>query len=871
MHSAPRPRRLLARRAAVGTAAVSLVVVGLPAVASAAPTTPYISEIHYDDAGTDTGEFVEVAFPAGSPTGGWTVELYNGSGGSRYDSDSVTPNAQGVGVVTYNGTLRNGEPDGVALVRDGQVAEFFSYEGVMVAGASTASGRTSIDIGVRQSGSDPLGYTLSRRYDPTTGSLTWTAAAEGTPGAPDPDLATGPDPEPMDVCATTPTHAVGQVQGDGDATPLAGQTVTVRGTVVGDLPEFDGFHLQDAGDTDPATSDGVFVYAPGAEVALGDEVAVTGTSGERFGQTQVSAGTGVAVCTEDLVAEPQAAPLDLPADDAGRERLEGMLVEPVDALTVSEVFGLTRYGELTLSEGGVLVQPTEVARPGTPEAEAVAAGNVARSIVLDDGSDRTLSPSMAPYLTPDAPVRVGDTVTFTEPVVLGYAFESWRLQPADGSADGVFAPRNSRPAAPDEVGGDVRIGAFNVLNYFLTLSGPDARGATSAAEFEQQAGKIVPAINALGADVVTLMEIEDTDSTGRSPGDADAALADLVGRLDADAGSDTWAYVPLPDELYAVDRDVIRNAIIYKHGVVQPVGDPVGLVDESVWDNAREPQAQTFSKDGDVFTVVANHFKSKSPGTPPPPAGDPNADSGDGQGAFNADRVAQAGSLARFITGLRQVDPDVISLGDYNAYTQEDPIVALRGAGLTDLGERFDPGRYSYVFDAASGSLDHALGTAELTAKVTGAAHWNVNSVESSAYQYSGAEDLYAANPYRSSDHDPLLVGIDLDERCNGLVPTIRGTAGDDVLRGGNGVDVVMGLGGDDTITGGNGDDVVCGGAGNDSLTGDNGDDRLLGGFGVDRLDGADGDDTLVGGPGDDDVLTPGCGAGSQEQGGAES
>jgi hypothetical protein len=324
----------------------------------------------------------------------------------------------------------------------------------------------------------------------------------------------------------------------------------------------------------------------------------------------------------------------------------------------------------------------------------------------------------------------------------------------------------------------------------------------------------------------------------------------------------------MPDELYAVDRDVIRNAIIYRNDVVAPVGDPVGLVDEEAFDNAREPQAQTFVKDGDAFTVVANHFKSKSPGQP---TGD-NVDAGDGQGAWNGDRVRQAQSLARFAAGLAAStgDRDVVLMGDFNAYTREDPIEALRQAGYTDLGERFDEGRYSYVFDALSGSLDHAMATAELTAKVTDLVHWNINSVESIAYQYTGDPALYAANPYRSSDHDPIVFGIDLAERCNGLVPTIRGTAGNDTLRGTNGVDVIVGLGGNDTITGGNGDDVICGGAGDDRLSGENGNDRLSGGFGVDVLDGGNGDDVLVGGPGAD-TLTPGRGAGSTEQEGAES
>jgi predicted extracellular nuclease len=516
----------------------------------------------------------------------------------------------------------------------------------------------------------------------------------------------------------------------------------------------------------------------------------------------------------------------------------------------------------------VLVQPTELARAGSAEAKAIAAANATRKILLDDASSARTSTSARPYLSPATPVRVGDVVTFTEPLVLSYGFSEWRLIPADGTADGVFAPQNTRPAAPAAVGGDVKIGAFNVLNYFLTLGG-QGRGATSQREFERQAGKIVPAIGALGADVVTLMEIEDSDSTGLTPGNADTALADLVQRLNRAAGAPVWAYVPMPQELYGVDRDVIRSAIIYKPGVVQPVGAPVGLVDESVWSNAREPIAQTFVKDGDAFTVVANHFKSKGSGDAA--TGD-NADSGDGQGAWNGDRVRQAASLAAFTQRLRERsgDPDVIALGDFNAYTREDPILTLEQAGFSDLGSRFDAGHYSYVFDELSGSLDHALASAALTAKVTGVTHWNINSVESLAYQYTGDEALYAADPYRASDHDPLVLGLDLDERCQGLTPTIRGTAGDDVLTGTNGRDVIMGLGGNDTISGANGEDVLCGGAGNDVLSGGNGDDVLLGGFDTDRLSGDNGADVLIGGPGSD-VLDQGRGSGRQEQDGAES
>ncbi|WP_210481330.1 ExeM/NucH family extracellular endonuclease [Naasia sp. SYSU D00948] len=856
-----------------GLTAATLALAGLPAssASAAVPVTPFIAELHYDNSGVDTGEFVEVQLPAGTSSAGLSVVLYNGSNGAVYGTAALptvtaSADAPAVAVIDYPvDGIQNGSPDGIALVSaDGTVLEFLSYEGRFTAANGPAAGTASTDIGVRE-GAEAPGSSLSRTYDSAADALVWSGPAESTKGR----VNTALEPAPVAVCELAVTHEIGAVQGEGASTPVEGQQVTVRGTVVADLPGFSGFHLQDPdGDGNEHTSDAVFVFST-VDVGLGDTVAVTGAAQERFGQTQISAGAESEICTDgDASSLPGPAPLDLPADDAARERLEGMLVSPVDTLTVSEVFDLTSFGELTLSEGGLLVQPTELARPGE-EAEAIAEANALRRIVLDDGLSARVTVATRPYLSPTTPVRVGDELTLLEPVVLGYGFDQWRLQPSDGAAAGVFAPQNTRPAAPDEVGGDVQVGAFNVLNYFVTHSGPDARGARSAAEFDRQAAKIVTAIQGLEADVVTLMEIEDTDSTGFTPGNADSALADLVNRLNATAGATVWDYVPLPDELYAVDRDVIRNAIIYRSDVVLPVGEPAGLVDETVWYNAREPIAQSFTKDGDLFTVVANHLKSK--GSADDATGD-NVDSGDGQGAWNGDRVRQAQSLAAFTEQLRAStgDEDVVLLGDFNAYMQEDPIETLREAGYVDLGETLDPGRYSYVFDDMSGSLDHALATEELAAKVTDLVHWNINAVESFAHQYTGDPVLYAADPYRSSDHDPLLLGIDLAERCNGLEPTLRGTDGDDVLIGTSGVDVILGLGGDDTLRGGNAEDVICGGDGDDLIEGGNGADVLLGGFGDDRLRGENGDDRLVGGPGDDD-LDGGRGAGSEEQEGPDS
>jgi uncharacterized protein len=842
------------------------VVTSLAGPATAAPpTAPYVSELHYDNAGADAGEFVEVQLPAGGSSAGLSVVLYNGNNGALYGTlplpEVTAPGGEPVAVAVDGPSdgIQNGAPDGLALVDDGTVLEFLSYEGTMTATDGPAAGTTSTDIGVSEGSSTPVGQSLSRSYDAEADALVWAGPAAATPGELNPTAEPEPEPGPGS-CDLEPTHQVGDVQGREATTPLDGQQVTVRGTVVGDLPGFDGFHLQDPdGDGTADTSDAVFVYSPGAEVDLGDTVAVTGGAGEYGGQTQVTSRNAVEVCEDGTSDDlPEAAPLDLPATDEQRERLEGMLVAPVDELTVSEVYDLTSYGELTLSEGGVLVQPTEVARPGTPAATEVEVRNALRRITLDDGVSARVTPSTRPYLSAETPVRVGDELAFTEPLVLGFGFDQWRLQPADGTADGTFTPQDTRTAAPEQVGGDLQVAAFNVLNYFLTFDQSVGRGAESQEELDRQAAKIVTAINALGAEVVTLMEIEDTDSTGYSPGDADRALADLVRRLNAAAGSEKWAYVPLPQELYAVERDVIRNGIIYQPAAVLPVGEPVAAVDESVWFNAREPIAQPFRSvaEDDVFTVVANHFKSKSPGQP---TGD-NVDTGDGQGAWNGDRVRQAEALAAFAERLRvgTEDADVLLMGDFNAYSQEDPITTLREEGFVDLGEKLDPGRYSYVFDDMSGSLDHALATRALTRKVTDVTHWNINAVESYAYQYDSGSELYAPHAFRSSDHDPLLLGLDLvaprpaDHRCDGRLPTLLGTNGDDVLRGTNKPDVVHALGGDDVVRGLNGEDVLCGGAGADRLFGGNGDDGLLGGAGDDVLHGDNGSDTLTGGPGDD-------------------
>lgn len=158
--------------------------------ASAAPTTVFINEFHYDNTGTDSGEFIEIAGPAGTDLTGWSIVLYNGNGGAVYDTDALSgliPNQQngfGTVVLSYpsNG-IQNGSPDGIALVNGTTVIQFLSYEGTFTAVGGPANGMLSTDIGVSESGSGAVGNSLQlsgagRVYE----DFAWTGESTNTAG-----------------------------------------------------------------------------------------------------------------------------------------------------------------------------------------------------------------------------------------------------------------------------------------------------------------------------------------------------------------------------------------------------------------------------------------------------------------------------------------------------------------------------------------------------------------------------------------------------------------------------------------------------------------------------------------------------------------
>jgi predicted extracellular nuclease len=595
------------------------------------------------------------------------------------------------------------------------------------------------------------------------------------------------------LTALLPTGAAGQtftpihdIQGSGLATPVNNQFFTVQAVVVGDFQVggIGGFYLQEEAadhDADPLTSEGIFVFSSTA-VAAGDVVQLTGRAGEFGGQTQLSSVTGLSILQSGVVIDPT--PISLPVADANEfERYEGMLVTFEQDLYISEYFNFDRFNEIVLTAARQF-QPTEVAEPGSAEAAAVLSSNLLSRITLDDG--RT-SQNSNPALHPDGNVfdltntfRGGDILQDVTGV-MGHAFNLYRIQPTQGATHVVANPR---PTAPDPIDGTLRIASFNVLNFFTTLDlgvdvcGPtgnlECRGADTVAEYERQLAKLLVGIQALDADVIGIQEIEN-DIRADDGDRAHDPILTLVEELNEVEGPGTWAWI---GELDHYNDYPIRNEMIYRPAAVSPVGSPQTIADDAfdvslpgiVEPLGRPPVAQTFrpvSGSQQPFTVVVNHFKSKSSSCAV--LGDPNT--GDGQGDCNLTRVAQAEALLDFIDVLDDTSSGVLTIGDYNSYMMEDPIDTLVAGGLTNLVARFDEEPYTLVFDGQLGTLDHALATRSMLNWVKGLTIFHINVDEPDILDYDmsfkqPAQDaLFEPLPYRVSDHDPVIVGITLPGR----------------------------------------------------------------------------------------------------------
>lgn len=856
-----------------------------------------INEIDADQVSTDTQEFIEI-YDGGvgnASLDGLTLVLFNGNGDTSYRSISLdgystdengffvvgSADVPNVDLVAFTAVgLQNGA-DAVALY-DGPAPVAPTTENLLDAIVYGTSDADDVELLAALGQSD-------QANESANGNSTGDALARETDGTGE-FVAQAPTPGASNFIAPpAQITLISEIQGSGgtgnqaqigvdDRSGFEGQVVTVRAIVTADFQDgpfgsqgdLNGFYIQEEEidyDFNDLSSEGIFIFdgaAPLIDVNIGDLVEITGTVGEFFGQTQITATTVAVLETDQLV--PSAVAVEFPTANvmlnvngnyvANLEAYEGMLVSVAQDMTVSEMFNLDRFGQYNVTADGRPVQFTQDHAPDVAGFDQHLQDVAARTLVLDDGlttqnpTELAVIDGIDGVLTADDSFRMGDVIASIEGVV-GYSFDEFRIN----SAEGVYEQANPREETPADVGGNFKVASLNVLNYFTTIdlsgvttdNGSDPRGADSVEEFERQAEKLVNAIIAIDADVLGLIELEN-DFAGDN-----FAIKDIVDRVNAALGSDAYAYVDPGQEF--IGGDAIANGFIYKVDDVGLNGD-MAILENYDGRNFLDPLnagrdlnrpaiAQTFEDldTGQTLTISVNHLKSKGSLS----GIEADEAQGDGQGNNNATRTEAADILAAWLNSdpTGQGSENTLILGDLNAYAMEDPLTTLADAGFTDLAAAaLGNDAYSYVFDGQIGTLDYALANDALAVSLVGVTEWHINSDEADALDYNldfGRDaTLFDGNTAaRNSDHDPVIVSFEFEPVYNLIAGTHRR-------------DTLFGTEGRDQIDAKNGNDLVLAGAGDDLVTGGNGNDRILAGNGDDDIDAGRGNDFVFAGGGDD-------------------
>lgn len=568
------------------------------------------------------------------------------------------------------------------------------------------------------------------------------------------------------ACQTqTPIAAI---QGDVKQSPLLNKTVSTSGVVTALLypdSKAAGVLLQSlTADNNPKTSEALFIADK--ELARtakpGQQLQVKGKVAELNGMTALVDVTS-SVCGQQAKPTPVVAKLPVQSRQDW-EALEGQYLSFPQQLVVNDSYGLSRYGELLLADKRLWVA-TELHRPGQA-ATAFEQQQRLGELTLDDG---IFKQNPDPVIFPDGnlsaknTVRVGDTVKNLQ----GYLIETKQGYRLVAAQVPDFEASNARTEAPKAKAADhIRVASFNVLNFFTgetaTTPFPTRRGATNANELQRQQAKMIAALSRMDADVIGLLEVENNGFEERS------ALATIVRELNKALGEERYAFVK-PES--SQGNDAIKVAIIYNQQKVTEAGKAAVTTQGPFAYGSRAPLAQSFKAKtaSTAFTVSINHFKSKGscPEQQTSALDKANSDNKDGQGCWNQSRV----EAAKALTAWLQTQPTSVNtshqlvIGDLNAYRQEDPVYSLEQAGWVHLAPMGEAGHYSYVYKGRTGSLDHALASKSMAKQLTQFQHWNINADEPAVLDYNTEfkskaqqQNLYAPDPFRSSDHDPVLI-----------------------------------------------------------------------------------------------------------------
>lgn len=804
-----------------------------------------INEVDADTPGTDKAEFIELYNNSTSSIAltDYELVLYNGSVDAAYSSISLTGQtipAKGYFVICGDtATVDNCDLDSLPssnAIQNGADAVAL-YNGVHPSGISTDNLVDALVYDTDDSDDAALLVLLNadqpqinedENNAKTTQSNQRCAGeprntntyiqAEPTPGIENICSGSGGG-EPADTlgaCGETSQSnfkLISEVQGSTDETPLNNNDKIIVEAILThsesgvDYKNSDYFEFwlqeEDAdSDNNSNTSEGIFVYGYNSNEAgltIGDKVRIEAKPSDYKSQTQLGYVSNVLKCSSDNPL-PTAVAVTLPITNKNDfEAVEGMRITSDQGLIVSDLhgagYGMGNFGQFVLSSK-LHYQPTEIALPESAEAAQATLNRQLDILYIDDG-DKNYYPEIIPFPTGNFsasnPLRIGNSVTALTGIMtqmtVSFAKQNktnFTVIPTDITFDTTTNPRTIAPVIDSSA--NLVITGMNVLNFFNgdgNGSGfPTSRGARSQDGYEMQTAKIVSALEAIDADIIGLMEIENDGFNNNS------AIQDLVDALNEVFTEDNQ-YSFINPNVPKIGTDEISVGLLYRSAKVSLVGNTVLL------SSANSPQKdgqplfidtknrpaliQTFEYLDNQFTIAVNHLKSKGSA-----CGEPN-EGNDGQANCNIMRTNAADALVQFLaTNPTGIETDkVMILGDLNAYSKEDPMQKFYDGGYknlkyTPMSSESEP--YSYSFSGFLGSLDHALATTTLASDVVSVDAWHINSVEDSLmdYQteangqkYSSVDNYASPDAYRSSDHDPIIVGLKINQP--NTAPTLTG------------------------------------------------------------------------------------------------
>ncbi|WP_196161723.1 ExeM/NucH family extracellular endonuclease [Reinekea sp. G2M2-21] len=750
----------------------------------------------------------KVSLPAVQLTAGSYYWVSNGTDADFQSYFGFAPDVSGKGL--------NGNGDdryAIVLASDESIIDLFGERGVDGSGQaweyldgwaarSSTSGNSSV-------------------FDSTQWSFSGPNALDGTTSNPSLPIngvvPAGPSIPLLGNCGDSATF-LHQIQSAGSVSPEAGNYHVIEAVVHQLTPGYSGLFLQEEDsdvDSDPATSEGLYVYlggeydniVNGLSVAVGDVIRAVGVVSEFSGNTQIKDIEDIAICSKgNGVYTPAVLTFPLNSSDF-YESVEGMSAEVQQSMKVSDFhgngYGFLKYGQFVISSE-LHYQPTAVSEPSVSAYNDALENQLLTSLLIDDGSSQQ-NPGLIPF--PNSMgfgdsnyLRVGFGVSSIAGAIFEYSGSSTKyahslIPNSELTFDPLDKDRTIEPGI--DRSGNLVVASMNVLNLFNGIQDEDRfgvadyypanrteadslnyRGAYSEADYLIQRAKIVSALKAINADVIGLMEIEN-DGYGET-----SSIQALLDALNAEmASQDQYAFVnPGVD---SIGNDAIAVGIFYRPSVVSMIGDtailsssnsPLDDSDEVLFlDTKNRPsliQAFEHTETNQKLLVSVNHLKSK--GSNCDSLGDPNL--GDGVGNCNITRMRAVQGLVQFL----QTDPtntgatNTLIMGDMNSYAKEDPMVEFADSGFVNL-KGDSPSAFSYSYGGFLGSLDYILGNTEISDAMLEIEAWHVNSLEVSALDYDTDLDLYDSNdtyaetnPYYSSDHDPIVASFNLQQLDTG-------------------------------------------------------------------------------------------------------